>query len=404
MTPYVQPAALRAASIDLSPYLFSGKPKRRLPKLIVLDGSEELRRLGPKQTPEAVARATAIRGQLGLDGVSLMTLNPDGKFGYHWPKGIPWTAFPILSKARYRPFGVKGYPTWEPGSVQPISLPEITLEECLAAAETVVITDGSDFHLDRSRIFLSQHPDIDRITIFRQMPDGTLEALDQDQFGALGPRSSLSERFEYSYEINFRAIGGKILSPMFEGFSVDYDTLERQGFEVSRRASETPRRRFLSEDRSFGFLSYPESLQVLYILRKKGSVPWEMPHEAVAWKISERRALAVSSLVHVIGMGVESAFFWVGTGKYAPVQINHGWLGWLVTDLLRTGLMEFAPGGDSVRLSPIGTAFLNKLPKDCEDPDIVGRWQGLDAVTAAPSMDAWLLRFFRKMKVAANKS
>ena len=53
---------------------------------------------------------------------------------------------------------------------------------------------------------------------------------------------------------------------------------------------------------------------------------------------------------------------------------------------------------------PMRVRFLDKLPKDCEDPDVVGRWIGLDVAKAAPSMDAWLLRFFRKMKVAANKA
>lgn len=407
MIPYVQPAALRAASIDLTPYLPTVYyDESELPGLVVLDVTNVAKRsLIPDQA--ALERARQVREAIGLGDVPFMTLNPDMAMSYNLPRGIPWTAFPILSDARFK---------FEKSDKNAIPVawlsPEgkarfhynISLEVALKSVSIVAILGDDSFNLHLSRVFLERYADLDRVSLFRSLPGREVERLDRDYLEALGARGSLDSRFHYSYAINAHAIGAKALAPFLAVSSVDEDALKRRGFKpYDAKFDKAPKRAHKELLEATGLFQWPATLQILYALGRKGDIPWTLPRD-IYWDVTptgyRELAPACACLFRVRDKDV---YLWTGTGKHEPKEISTNWLGYLMSRLIFAGFVEFHPNKDAVRLADSGRAFLAALPKDCEDPDVLCRWKGIEPEKSGPAMDAWQIRFFRKMKTTVNR-
>lgn len=95
----------------------------------------------------------------------------------------------------------------------------------------------------------------------------------------------------------------------------------------------------------------------------------------------------------------------VGSGKYATRLPLIDEIGWVLSDAALLGLVDMSTN-QKVRLTDAGLAFLDIMHVDNYDPDAFLRFMNPSTMTIAASeierVDAWMMRFFRKMKTKVN--
>lgn len=225
-------------------------------------------------------------------------------------------------------------------------------------------------------------------TDFHMLPTAEVEA----KFGGW-------QRFRYSYRTNFRAIAPRAINHVLNQYPLpDFDSAD-----VIVRGNQ---RNYASMQRCFiegrfTLLDEPIALQVLFWLRglskKEQQALFVLFHES---SIIDRTPCTQLSFGNRICNGL-----WMGSGKYkfgfdVTSEVFHTlWrarvLGFVTDD--RDGLIGLSTAGD---------AFLNCLHTDNDDPDAFHRFMDPDTMTMPSTqierIDAWMMRFFRKMKTKVN--
>jgi hypothetical protein len=96
---------------------------------------------------------------------------------------------------------------------------------------------------------------------------------------------------------------------------------------------------------------------------------------------------------------------WVGSGKYAAHFPILRPLYRTVGSAVALGLLSHRQSG-KVALTEAGQTFLDTMHKDNDDPDAIIRFMDPATMTIPASeidrVDAWMMRFFRKMKTKVN--
>ena len=223
------------------------------------------------------------------------------------------------------------------------------------------------------------------------------------------------DRFLWSYEANFLALGAKAL----QACGVDADM---------------PDRRWMAA------MSHPWAVQILFALRRADEGRWEGRPLAPRghyrdWEGGGPRQLAEMRSAYFPGMvlvprrhepavggevdnGDEAvqaeamALCWPGSGRWPVLEGGHD--AWrdrpafedACSALFGMGLVRLPPR-DVARTAPAvltekGRAFLELLHPDMEDPDMMLRWRrgedGLPTQDLIPAMDRWVNDAFRKLK------
>ena len=226
----------------------------------------------------------------------------------------------------------------------------------------------------------------------------------QDRFelttpGALEAASAGWHRLHYSYKTNFRAIGLKALDhvlgryplPDFANPSLNLDPRETKSL-----ASMQDRYR----QSHISWLDDPWALQILYMFRSLKS-----EDEAFLAGMNMSTGYWFQQFSSSKTGGFIENGNWVGSGKYEvrfpilrPLQCTIG-------SAIALGLLTHRESG-KIALTEAGNAFLDIMQKDNNDPDAIIRFMNPSTqtipVTEIDRVDAWMMRFFRKMKTKVN--
>lgn len=149
--------------------------------------------------------------------------------------------------------------------------------------------------------------------------------------------------------------------------------------------------RLMVEIGNIGALATPLALQVLFRLRRLGSVPHPGAESAL------------QMLGCVIGPRSGMHHRWGGLGKHPCRWVDVHSVSVTATGLTDLGLLR--SDGTHVTLSDVGQRFLDCLHPDAEDPDVLCRWQ-VPAVANEDidgRVDDWIMRVFSKCKTRVNR-
>ncbi len=138
-------------------------------------------------------------------------------------------------------------------------------------------------------------------------------------------------------------------------------------------------------------LATPLALQVLFRLRRLGSVP----HPAAG--------SAMQVLGCVIGPRSGMHYRWDGLGKHPCRWVDVHSVSATATSLTDLGLLR--SDGTCVSLSDVGQRFLDSLHPDAEDSDVLCRWQrpAVANEDIGARVDDWIMRVFSKCKTRVNR-
>jgi hypothetical protein len=92
---------------------------------------------------------------------------------------------------------------------------------------------------------------------------------------------------------------------------------------------------------------------------------------------------------------------WLGSGKYPSVNVAFAFDQFLV-EALALGFVEVDCDKGGIGLSDNGQRLLDAVHPDNEDIDAICRWADPIMIERMEAVDAWVLRFFRKMKTRVN--
>ena len=208
-----------------------------------------------------------------------------------------------------------------------------------------------------------------------------------DQFMKIG---MADWKFNYCYKLNFRAIGFEVI----RRFADVRNEIDPHVAGSTRRYIDALRDRWVS--RSASTFDEPLALQVLFAL-------------AAASEDDARNAFGIaanfqdSSRGYTLGSKLREGN-WVGTGKHEPTPTSSTAITNYILTFVALGFAELRE--ETVSVTELGSRFLDALHKNNCDPDATLRF--ISPATAAidvaeqDSMEAWLLRFFRKMKQKAT--
>jgi hypothetical protein len=208
--------------------------------------------------------------------------------------------------------------------------------------------------------------------------------------------------YDHSYKLNFKAIACKAIDYVIETHwclphanIMDAKLTYAQRLKV--QAMIDLQGRYML-DRST-FISEPWGLQTLFALRnateaeRSNLYDWFQiyPPEPAGPKMT-------------FGKHVEDGM-WVGSGKYSSKLNLQAEIGWVIHDGARLGLVDMETD-NQVRLTEAGLAFLDIMHTDNYDPDAFLRFTDPETLTMHGSgidrIDAWMNRFFHKMKVKVD--
>lgn len=208
------------------------------------------------------------------------------------------------------------------------------------------------------------------------------------------------QRFRFSYRVNFHAIARRAMIHVLARYPMpDPDSSEVVFLGRSSRHFGALQVYFVGGHQML--LDDPIALQILYWLRglnkREQKALFVFFHD---FDYTDRKPCAQLSFGNRIANGL-----WVGSGKYK--------FGFNVTmEVLRTLGQARALGfvtddrDDLIALTAAGEAFLHSLHTDNDDPDALHRFMDPDTLSMPfnqiARIDAWMMRFFRKMKAKIN--
>jgi hypothetical protein len=227
--------------------------------------------------------------------------------------------------------------------------------------------------------------------------------LDWSEVVARAEAVSLSVRFRYLYDLNFR---GLLLNAIRHGIRCFPDSTTAFLNEADRRE------RLLSR-----MVFEPELLQALYLLRDVGPVPYS---PAVSATLSMWQAIVDGGLKwlrnaeeceslrfgpEIWSSEVKPLTIWTGTGRIPCLSDGAGSLPFarIARALSTAEMLDFVEHDDrSLHLSRFGLWFLDLLPSKAKDVDAPIRWSDIGEHNKR-NADNWLLDHFGRIKRAVNK-
>lgn len=314
---------------------------------------------------------------------SARTIHAHRLMKLHFPKGIPWHDYPVVSDGQYRP-DLDGGEQWLDTFVQ--TIPAV---QAVVGAMGKIVYDEFGYKKDtRYGRYLTgaMAEQLFPGTAIWSRFDGETEPTARTPF-QLMERDRAHLRLRYSYAVNFRAIGFKALRHVVEPDSPAL-VAPPEASGIARRKVETGSERrmhFLRVGISrFERLEY---LQFLFALL-------HLDRHQLFMSFSNN-FVAPQTPAHV------ENHHWLGTGKYPPVGIALDFDSFLI-EAVGLGLADVDFRNHAVTLSGTGRQFLDMMHPDNEDVDAICRWAWPLSIERIDAADAWILRFFRKMKTRVN--
>ena len=353
--------------------------------------------------------------QWGIDHPEFLDITPDtrikplgahaaGFIKYNYPRGIKYHDYPIISDARFC-FRMENRAQHSSAS----NLNSLdALHHAMKNSEFLVYDEATSGRSVRDRFMTSALHGLlcsDK-PIYRRFADET--EFTKTTSEALGAEQKTWSRLDYSYRINYHAIGNIALQrvkPFIQGIVIP-DTANRPtkqwllGLAAARHSLGN------LDEISFqsGELSYVQFLFGVRDLDREQSEKW---YENVVREdtLTPKRRVGIGRYISEDGKS------WVGTGKYAPIPLPSDWYDFVDYALI-DGFIELSCDKRTLKISDAGKRLLDLFHPDNEDPDILLRfgnqtWEKYETVIADSKQEAadnWVGRFFRKFKTRVNAS
>lgn len=299
-----------------------------------------------------------------------------------YPRGISWHEFPIVADPCYRPM-LDAVDRGEGNLVRTIDGVRQTVRN-MGRILYDEVGEAGDANYGRYRtgsLASLMFPDVPILARFVGDEDYRPRTASD-----LMERDRCRLRLEYSYTINFRAIAFKAMRHAIGDVSAN-PRYQFPAIGGIRHAGNVP------EDWSVRGLSRMDRFEYLQFLYCVRHIP-----EVELFKGIRRGAREM----HVPGR-IEDGY-WLGTGKHPPADL-------LVANIFQDflaeavglGLIRYEKDSERASITETGLALLDLMHPDNEDPDAVCRWAGPIPSERLEGADAWLMRFFRKMKTRINR-
>lgn len=322
------------------------------------------------------------------------------------PRGLKWTEYPFIQSPIYEQWNQLCYLRGRNsmGSLSSLDIESVSQEQAFFVYdETSADTRIEPGILSRYRRSAAHHykkffPGKPIYARFKGEDEYKLVELEQLEAPGAG-----FEFYEYNYRVNFTAIGCKAIDYVI----MKYDCMPK----IPKPDDSMPYAQRLKLQNAislqdgytynrFTFLSEPYGLQTLFVLRKATE--------------EERKQLFNFFQVYppprngpkmTFGGAVKNGR-WIGSGKYMQKPDLQKEIGWALHDAAAFGLVDLKTN-DEVSLTDAGHALLDIMHTDNDDPDAFLRF--MDPTTLSMHADqvgrieAWMTRFFRKMKVKVDK-
>lgn len=350
-------------------------------------------------------------GQLGYKPTDVIDIQPDASIAsFHWPRNLAWKSLPLIQEPQYRG-------GWCPRMV----MDDAGMQRGVRTPDSPRLKSDDDGNVERSPItnastrilVVADYKREDR-TLFEVSAvagdlsqaslmhfDGTgLAMVDRSEIVEMQHHFSAHERFVFNHALNLFVLGGRawVKAAREHGYS-------QQHVEY-----------YVPKPGSLGWRSaHPLALQVLYLLRKSGSVA-EHGKSAIYDQLKSHSKMAAALPFFRIDGG-RFIFEWRGSGRYSPwiedlgyvdddMELGKAWDGvvHILSDLV--GADFIGADGDRIALTALGHRFLELIGDEADDPDVLLRWRTADGRLGAPvdvpAMDRWLNRAFRSIKRKVN--
>lgn len=363
--------------------------------------------------------------------INLLIFDGDRTRSFRWPRNVPWHEFPVVDGPFFRSIDYSSQicSIFASDPEQAIAFGHLSSERTLAVLPTVEIlivqaeTDiekrfpvsRHDSSLDRFRraaCLYETSKCLERPAAKKlEYRKGELSWRDahadfQEAF-AYNERLRPWQRFLWSYHVNFRPIFGASIIAIAKTYTLEIvpgqDLPEIQYEPIL--------------ERQWAALSNPWALQILFAMRRADA---QGAPAFTTWDVD-------------IGNGWRRRK-WMGSGKYPPIWENYPEPDMDPQSFDRTAhLRTSSPGASELasgfvnaffslqeidfidetwmpsdnRVTEKGYAFLEMVPSQFDDPDLMLRWNGDDGLPLdahIPAMDRWLHTAFRAAKVRANQS
>ncbi len=341
-----------------------------------------------------------------------------GFLDYRRMRGVPWTAFPVVTSPRLKT--VWNYRDNVREIDGPGSFPGRDLgykafaSDAIATASTLVVSDHGvrkcpsaqrppvtpRWHLCIAALACRElAPRVSRIVLEGEASGP--ETLTPGEASEMTRGLSSLHRFRYAYMANATAIFLPALKHAIEPARRDiqaahairmsipgyFDWRDNPSVEIYSNVVG------LSDLNHVSSLDDPMAIQILFRLRRLGKLPHVTDNEN-PWP-----SLTFGGLF----TGWEDdRYRWEGSGKHTP-----GWVIGANLNKVAKALIWFAlvrSDGSNLMLSDIGERFLDLIHPDAEDPDVLCRWQvpALANEDIDKRVDDWILRVFSKCKTRVN--
>ncbi len=381
-------------SFDVSKYIPATEKHERPQDLVVLTP-------GPRR---GEFHEIAVRNVAGFDiPPSALPMWAGDLAWQKLPRGIPWTEFPIVCDPHY----VRAEPTWGRDLSSGTVTLSRTIVDSIIAGQTTCFYDEAFFDTvltDREILDGRFHA----IQVHRMLLPGTPfygRLKGEDKFTLHDPQALEAvtagwHRYRYSYRVNFRAIAFKALDHVLKRYPVPQFDLSSGLDKRHVRFYETGQKNYFERQRSY--LDEPFSLQILFNILHASSLAQEKMFKEM-WRL--QRPFEFGTLEEFsFGPHIKSGY-WVGSGKPKAKLVIHIELERVIFSARTLGLIE-PEGTGRIKLTEAGEAFLDCMHTDNYDPDAFLRFMDPETLSMPSSeierIDAWMMRFFRKMKTKVN--
>lgn len=323
-----------------------------------------------------------------------------GFLKYNYPRSIKYHHYPIISDPR---FCFRMVNRAERSSSQDLNSLD-ALHHGMSRSDFLVYDEANSGKSVRDRFMTSALHGLlcPEKPIYSRFADDTDFTLTTGHL--LGVEQRTWYRLDYSYRINFHAIGNIALQrvkPYIQEITIPDTTARRTrewllGLAVARHSlGDLDEISFRS-----GELSY---VQYLFNVRDLDQEQAETWYENTVVEETPKSGVGIGKYISHDGKN------WIGTGKYAPIPLPSDWFDF-VRNALIDGFIEISCDKRTLRISDAGKRLLDLFHPDNEDPDVLLRfgnrtWDKYESVimpSKQEAVDNWIGRFFRKFKARVN--
>lgn len=323
-----------------------------------------------------------------------------GFLKYNYPRGIKYHDYPIISDAR---FCFRMENRAQCSSASDLNSLD-ALHHAMKNSEFLVYDEAASGKSVRDRFMTSALHGLlcpDK-PIYRRFADEN--KFTETTPEALGAEQKTWSRLDYSYRINYPAIGNIALQrvkPFIQEIAIN-DAVNRRTKDwlLSLAAARTSLGDLDEISFRSGDLTY---VQYLFGVRDLDQEHTEKWYESAVVDDTPRKRPGIGKYFNDAGNA------WVGSGKYTPIPLPSNWTDF-VHHALVDGFIEISCEKRTLKISDAGKRFLDLFHPDNEDPDVMLRfgnetWGQFDSLIPSirqEAVDNWIGRFFRKFKARVN--